>query len=224
MRLLVAEHDMSFQTFLRDRLREKCFAVDTAADGVQASRLARDNAYDLILLGHTLPEKCGQTVCREIRTHGRHVPIIMMSERAELSYKLESFSAGVDDLITKPFYFEELHARIAAILRRPREQKNSVLTCGDLSLDRLSQKVFRGKTRLYLTRKEFALLEILLHNVGTVVSRANLFEHVWESGVDILSHTIETHMLNLRKKVDSAGKRHLIHSVSGRGYTVDRRK
>ncbi len=224
MRLLVVENDMSFQRFLKTRLEEKCFAVDTAADYPRAVSLAEKNTYDLIVLEDSLPEITGQDLCREIRERGRHAPIILISNTSTLEHKLESYMAGVDDFVPKPFYFEELLARIVAILRRPRDLSATILSFGDLSLNMGGQTVRRGQRSVYLTRKEFALLELLMRNAGNVISRGELLEHVWDSGVDIFSRTIETHMLNLRRKINHPGTPQLIHSVSGRGYKIDSEK
>ena len=215
---------MSFQRFLKTRLEEKCFAVDTASDSSRAAHLAEKNTYDLIILEDSLPETSGHALCREIRERGRHAPIILISGTSTLEHKLESYMAGVDDFVPKPFYFEELFARIIAILRRPQTRAANHLFFEDLSLNMSSQTVRRGERSVYLTRKEFALLEILMRNARSVISRGELLEHVWDGGVDIFSRTIETHMLNLRRKINHPGTPQLIHSLSGRGYKIDSEK
>ncbi len=224
MRILIIEDNPDFQKFLKTRLEEKCFAVDTAGDGADAVRLAEENSYDLIVLEDSLPETSGHMLCREIRERGRHAPIILISATSTLEHKLESYMAGVDDFVPKPFYFEELLARIIAILRRPQARHASTLSFADLTLDMGSQAVRRGASSVYLTRKEFAMLELLMKHAGSVISKSELLEHVWDGGVDIFSRTIETHMFNLKRKVDRAGQCRLIHSVSGRGYKLDRAK
>ena len=220
MRLLIAEHDRSFKEFLHRRLEEKCFAVDSVGDAEHLIELACQNPYDLIVLDHSLEDR-GHSLCHEIRGRGCKTPVILLSGTCTLEHKLDSFMAGIDDFMPKPLYFEELLARITAILRRPQTQHTAVLTYRDLMLDIGRQQVSRGKESMYLTRKEFALLEILMRNPGKVLSRGELLEHVWDGGVDVFSRTIETHMLNLRRKIDRPGTSRLIHSLSGRGYKLD---
>ncbi|MEI8130613.1 MAG: response regulator transcription factor [bacterium] len=221
MRLLVAENDTSFQLFLKRRLEEKCFAVDVASDAPSATELAEINPYDLIVLDNSLPGQAGHTLCHYMRMNGCQTPVILLSNMCSLEHKLKSFTAGVDDFIMKPFYFEELHARINAILRRPKIRTFPVLTYHDITLNVETQKVTRGRDALRLTRKEFAILELLLRNVGRVVPRGELLEHVWDTRADAFSRTIETHILNLRNKLNASGKRNLIHCLSGRGYKID---
>lgn len=221
MRVLVVDDDIDTQSFLQQRLEEKCFAVDTASDGERALYMARINEYDLILLDYLLPYKNGFEFCSTLRKEDNSTPIIMISGTTDVPHKVSGFRNGIDDYITKPFYFEELLARIQAVLRRPRTQQNTTLSIADLALDTDAQKVRRGKEEIYLTRKEFSLLEYLLRHAGSVVSRGTIMEHVWDSSLDPFSNTIETHILNLRKKIDRNVKQKLIHSVPGRGYKID---
>lgn len=225
MRILIIEDDRDTLEFLQERLQEKCFAVDTAQDGVTAIRLAKSNDYDLILLDYSLPEKNGFSVCREIRSQAhrdrRSVPIIMISVTADTEYKVTGLDLGADDYMAKPFFFDELFARIQAILRRPNIHREHVFKLDDLLLDSNKQKVTRGTRSIYLTKKEFSLLEYLMRNKGAVVSRGAITEHVWDMNVDPFSNTIEMHILNLRKKLDLPRKKTLIHSVPGRGYKID---
>ncbi len=224
MRLLIAENDASFQLFLKRRLEEKCFAVDVASDASSATELAESNPYDLIVLDNSLPGQMGHNLCQYIRMNGCQTPVILLSNMCSLEHKLKSFTAGIDDFLMKPFYFEELHARITAILRRPKARILPILTYHDITLNMETQKVTRGNGVVYLTRKEFAILEILLQNIGYVVTRGELLEHVWDTRVDAFSRTIETHILNLRNKLNVHGKRNLIHCLSGRGYKIDTNK
>jgi DNA-binding response OmpR family regulator len=220
MRLLIVEDNVGFQTFLRLHLEEKCFAVDTASTGEEGAKLAEKNRYDLVVLDRTLPDGDGCTLCRELREAGCLVPIIMTSDKNTLEHKMDCFASGADDYLAKPFYFEELVARIFAILRRPISQALPLITFADLSLDRDRQSAVRGKTKVLLTRKQFAVLELLLKNAGRVVSRTEIMEAVWDGGGDIFSRTIETHIFNLRKKINLPKRRPLIHSVPGRGYLL----
>ena len=148
----------------------------------------------------------------------------MISGTSDVLHKVDGLNNGIDDYIVKPFFFEELLARINAILRRSPSSHNAVLQFDNLSLDTNTQKVTRGGVSIYLTRKEFALLEYLLKNAGTVVTRGAIMEHVWDTKLDLFSNTIETHILNLRKKIDIPRYKKLIHNVAGRGYKLDTKK
>lgn len=221
MRILIAEDDINVSEFLKSRLQEKCFAADIASDGTAALYQAKTNGYDLILLDYDLPIKNGYEICNDLRQNNIHTPIIMISATTEVPHKIDGFALGIDDYVTKPFFFNELLARIHAILRRPKTQSESILCIDDLSLDTVKQKVMRGTKSIYLTRKEFSLLEYLMRNTGNVISRSTLMEHIWDVNADPFSNTIETHILNLRKKIDRPSPHKLIHSVPGRGYKID---
>ncbi len=221
MRILVIEDEKDSQDYLRDRLREKSFAVDIADTGTRGIYLAKTNEYDLILLDYALPEKNGFTVCEDLRTSCIHTPIIMMSVSDASTYKVRGLNIGADDYVSKPFSFEELHARMQAILRRPQGIQSSLLTIDDLVLDSAKQIVTRDGKSIYLTRKEFSLLEYMLKHKSVVVSRGQIMEHIWDLDLDPFSNTIETHILNLRRKIEAPSKTKLIHSVPGRGYKID---
>ena len=228
MRILVVDDDADIRLFLKNRLLEKGFAVDSAEDGEQGSFLARINDYDLIILDYTMPKKNGFDVCVDIRnqenTFRAHTPIIMLSVIDEVPIKVEGLHLGADDYVTKPFFFNELYARIIAIIRRPRVREHSEITIDDLCIDIDRQEVTRADRSIYLTRKEFSLLEYLARNRGQVLSRGNISEHVWDMNLDPFSNTIETHILNLRKKIEPIGTKKLIHSVPGRGYKIDEKR
>lgn len=224
MRILLVEDDDDARAFLQSRLEEKCFAVDAVSTGERALKEARLNEYDLILLDYSLPEKNGFEVCETLREEHNTTPIIIISATHEVPHKVKGFMVGIDDYVTKPFFFEELYARIHAILRRPKAQEPTILTIDNLTLNTLKQEVTRGKISIYLTRKEFSLLEYLLKHQGIVVSRGAIMEHIWDVSLDPFSNTIETHILNLRKKIDQTPHKKLIYSVPGRGYKIDMRK
>lgn len=228
MKILIIEDDKDTAEYIAERLLEKCLAVDIAYDGTKGIHMAKTNDYDLILLDHALPKKDGTTVAGEIRNLAvasrRNTPIIMISVISELDHKVSALELGIDDYVTKPFFFDELYARIQAILRRPRDISSHILQFDDLAVDVTTQKVTRGNTSVYLTKKEFSLLEYLIRNKGSVVSRGSITEHVWDMNIDPVSNTIEMHILNLRKKLESSRKRRIIHSVPGRGYKLDREK
>jgi DNA-binding response OmpR family regulator len=149
-------------------------------------------------------------------------PILILSARSETTTKIELLDAGADDYLSKPFSLQELIARVRALLRRPRRMETTVLSIDDLILDTQRHAVKRGKTEVALTRKEFALLEYLMKNEDSTVSRGMLMEHVWSTSMDPFSNTIESHILSLRKKLNVGTKRRLIHTVSGVGYRLGR--
>lgn len=220
MRLLIVEDDTSLMEQLKKNLEAQAFAVDVAVDGENGSYMARINDYDIIILDDSLPKKNTTEVCREIRNANKTTPIIVVSETTNVQKKISLLREGADDHLIKPFSFEELLARIQAILRRPTLRYKPILDIDVVKLDCHSQQVTRGEKRVYLTRKEFALLEYLMRNKGRVVSRGMIMEHVWNDETDPFSNTIESHILNLRKKIDSKRKP-LIHNVPGRGYKID---
>lgn len=220
MRVLVVEDERKIREFLKDSLEAECYAVDAVDDGEQGSRLARINDYDLVILDNILPKKLGLEVCRDIRAHGKTMPILIVSVKNDTVNKVDLLDAGADDYLTKPFALPELLARVRALLRRPQATLEEVLTAGDLTLDGRTGSVTRGDRDITLTRKEFMLLQYLLQNKGTILSRGMILEHVWDMSVDIFSNTIEAHILSLRKKLSDTGTGKLIHTVSGRGYKL----
>jgi DNA-binding response OmpR family regulator len=221
MRILVVDDDKDIREFLKKNLETECFAVDTAGDGEEGSYLARVNEYDLILLDNIMPKKSGLQVCTDIRSSGKHSPILILSVETNVDDKVNFLNAGADDYLSKPFSYKELRSRIRALLRRPAEVKSSKLRVDNLVLDTLNQTAKRGDRSIYLTRKEYALVEYLMRNSGIVLSRGDLLDHVWGEEVDPFSNTIEAHILNLRKKIDRNTKSKLIQTIPGRGYKID---
>lgn len=221
MRALIIEDEEAVRQMLAENLRSQCFAVDTASDGIEGSYLARTNTYDIIILDNMLPEKSGITVCQEIRRVGLTVPILILSALSDTWRKVDLLNSGADDYMIKPFSIDELMARIRALMRRPSQLEGDTLAIDDLTLNTKQQSVKRGGIGIYLTRKEFMLLEYLLRNKGHVLSRGMIMEHVWDMTNDPFSNTIESHILSLRKKVDTRPERKLIYTVSGRGYKID---
>jgi DNA-binding response OmpR family regulator len=224
VRILIIEDEPELQSLLKSNLEDQGFFVDTAEKGDKGSYLGRTNDYDAILLDYLLPEKKGDQICREIREAGKTCPIIIVSVRSAIPDKIELLNMGADDYITKPFSFGELLARIRAVMRRPSNWQDTVLSLDNLTVDPIKYKAIRADKEIKLTRKEFGLLEFLMRNKGAVVSRGAIMEHVWDLNGDIFSNTIETHILNLRKKIDFEGNLKLIHTISGRGYKIDIRK
>lgn len=221
MRALIIDDEQNVRDLLAENLRSQCFAVDTASDGTEGSYLARTNTYDIIILDNMLPEKSGTMVCQEIRKTGHTTPILILSALSDTWRKVDLLNSGADDYMIKPFSFEELMARIRALMRRPNDIEGDVLMIDDLILDTKQQSVKREGKGIYLTRKEFMLLEYLMRNLGNVLSRGMIMEHVWDMTSDPFSNTIESHILSLRKKVDTNPDKKLIYTVPGRGYKID---
>jgi len=221
MRVLIIEDEKEISSILKIGLEAECFVVDMAKNGEQGFYLATTNDYDLIILDNMLPKKDGKSVCEDIRKDGRTMPIIMLSVKSEAMTKVDLLNAGADDYLTKPFSLQELLARVRALLRRPQKIESEIMTLDDLFVDTKRHIIKRGEVEMYLTRKEFILLEYLMRNRGVVLSRGMIMEHVWDMNADPFSNTVESHILNLRRKVDTKGKKRLIHTVPGRGYKID---
>lgn len=225
MRVLIIENDKDILYYIKQRLEEKCCAVDAVDNGQHALHMAKSNSYDIIISEYNLPNRDGFYICREVRKYDHdyrsQVPMIMTTEDTDIYHVIESLNCGFDDCIKKPFLFDELYARMQALLRRPHLASKNVLCIDNLVLNTQTQRVVRGDKSIYLTKKEFSLLELLLQNKGCVVSRNTISEKVWDVHSDALSNTIEMHVLNLRRKIDTPEHRPLIYNMPGRGYKID---
>ncbi|MDO8525225.1 MAG: response regulator transcription factor [Candidatus Omnitrophota bacterium] len=222
MRILVIEDEKKIADFIKRGLKEEGYAVDTAGDGENGLFLARTNDYDLILLDLMLPKIDGVEVCKRLKAGDKvAAPIIMLTAKDAIKDKVTGLDAGADDYLTKPFAFEELLARIRAILRKKAEQAQAVkLEVDDLALDLATHKVTRSGKEIEMTSKEFALLEYLMRNAGKVVTRTMISEHVWDIDFDTFTNVIDVYINYLRNKIDSGSKKKLIQTVRGRGYII----
>ena len=221
MKVLIVEDDPNLAQVIKKSLIAKEYTVDLAVDGSEGSFLGKSYDYDVIMLDYSLPKKNGLDVCKEIRGVGRTTPIIFLSIIDSLEIKVAALNHGADDYLVKPFELEELHARLEALHRRPQiKPPETTLNVGDIVMNLEKRTVTRGGITINLTRKEFGVLEYLIRHQGTMVSRVLIMEHVWTADSDILSNTIETHMRNIRKKLNIAGKPDLISTVTGRGYMI----
>jgi two-component system OmpR family response regulator len=221
MKILVVEDDPAIADILRGGLVSDAHTVDVAMDGKDGSFLGRTYDYDAIIMDHALPGKNGITVCKEIRSIGKTAPIIFLSITGDTDNKVAALESGADDYMTKPFSMSELRSRLRAVARRNPVMIQEELRIHDLVLDPGRHSATRGEKHIHLTKKEFALLEYMMRNKGAVLSRTTLMEHVWTADSDPFSNTVEAHMRNLRKKINTGGKRDLIANMPGHGYIMD---
>ncbi|HET6471134.1 MAG TPA: response regulator transcription factor [Pseudomonadales bacterium] len=220
MRILVIEDDRKAAALLARGLREEGFAVDVAHSARDGDAHAFVATYDVIVLDWLLPDRDGVSLCRALRARRVHTPILLLTACDGLSDRVSGLDAGADDYVTKPFAFEELLARIRALLRRSDMMRPVVLTYADVAMDPISRRVTRAGQDVDLTPKEYAILEVLLRHAGEVVNRARLAERIWEADAIALDNLIDVHISNLRRKVDAGQDRPLIHTIRGRGFRL----
>ncbi len=221
MRLLIVEDDKKVGAFLERGLKEENYAVDVCRNGADALYLAQVYPYDVIILDIMLPGKDGFSVCRELRDSNVLTPIIMLTAKDTLDDKVQGLTVGADDYLTKPFSFEELLARIRALLRRSQDYKTKALHVGDLEMDPVRRLVTRGGQKIALTGKEYALLEYLMRNQGRVLSQSMIIEHVWDMDYEGASNIVNVYINHLRRKIDKDHPVKLIKTVRGHGYQID---
>ena len=226
-RLLLVEDDQRLSDFVSRGLRAEGYSVEVVATGREGLLLAEDGGFNLIILDIGLPDINGQQIVERLRSDGRMMPILMLTARDALSDKVLGLRAGADDYMTKPFSFEELLARIGALLRRTEmdyQVDSTELKILDLVLDRESHDVRRGGKLIELTAKEFNLLEFFLQSKGKVLSRTRILEYVWGYSNDPLTNVVDVYIRQLRKKVDDGHRVKLIKTVRGFGYKLDETK
>ncbi|MDH4043296.1 MAG: response regulator transcription factor [Gemmatimonadota bacterium] len=221
MRILVVEDDRKVAGFIEMGLREEGYAVDLARDGDEAIVLAHVNDYDAILLDLMLPKKNGLQVAAELRREGRTTPILMLTARDATEDVVRGLDAGADDYLTKPFKFDELLARLRALVRRGGATRVERITAGPLELDRLKHQAYVGGKALDLTPREFQLLEHFMMHKDDVVRRTELLEKVWDMHFDPESNVVDVHVGNLRRKLREAGYDGLIRTVRGVGFRLN---
>ena len=222
MRILVVDDEAALVKQLRTMLAAERYLVDTATDGEAALDRLADNPADLVILDIMLPKLDGLAVLRHMRAGGMATPVLMLSARGAVEDKIAGLDLGADDYLAKPFSPAELMARVRALLRRGGDQKDSLLTAGDLELDAKTREVRKAGQVLALTAREFAILEFLLYNKNRAVSRFSLAEHVWGDAFDpfSMSNFMDVHIKNLRKKIDAPGAPSLIRTLRGQGYIL----
>lgn len=220
MRMLVIEDDEKTLRLLKQGFSEHGFVVDGCSDGIDGLEAAVSQEYDLIILDGMLPRKDGWDVLEQLRRTDGNTPVLMLSARDAVEYRVKGLTIGADDYVVKPFAFSELIARVHSILKRRRDSLPSTLTFEDLALDPKRFDVARAGQKIELTLKEFLLLELLLRHQDDVLSRAYIAEQVWDMSFDCDSNVVEVNIRRLRSKIDDPFARKLIHTVRGRGYVV----
>lgn len=222
MRILVVDDEHKIANAIKKGLEQEAYSVDVSYSGLNAYDLAATEEYDLIILDLMLPEMDGFEICEKLRAKNIHTPILMLTARSDLDDKVKGLNTGADDYITKPFAFEELLARVRALLRRPQTSINNQLTCDDLVLNTNTFEVSRGGEKINLSRKEFSLLEYLLRNKDKTLTKDQISSHVWDYDSNILPNTVEQTVRYLRNKIDSPffKKKQLIQTIRGFGYKI----
>lgn len=221
MRILLIEDEHKLANAIKRALELQKYAVDVAYDGEEGLSLAiGEEAYDLIISDIMLPGIDGIELCKKVRQEGIHTPILMLTAKGLIQDKVAGLDGGADDYMVKPFSFDELFARVRALVRRPKGERDPVLIIADLSLDPVHFKVSRAGKQIKLSTREFSLLEYLMRNQNKVVSKEQLIAHVWDYDADVLPGTVEVHIKNIRDKIDKPFNGNLIHTVRGFGYEM----
>jgi DNA-binding response OmpR family regulator len=216
-RILVVEDEANIAEYLVIGLREEGFTVEHAADGDSAWHRLQTKSWDLVVLDWGLPGQDGLAILRRLRERDRLTPVLFLTARDQVQDRVVGLDNGADDYLCKPFDFEELLARVRALIRRRLSHADTLIIHGDIAIDLTSQRAERAGRALDLTSKELSLLIFFLSNPDTLLTRARIYEHVWDEPYDGLSNTLEMHVVELRRKLESLGPR-VIHTLRGRGY------
>ena len=217
LKLLIVEDELSLQKALVKGFQKTGYTVDAADDGEKALELYYSNQYNLVVLDLNLPKMDGLDVLDEIRNENKEIPILILSARSEVSDKITGLDMGANDYLAKPFHFNELEARVRALLRRNFKTAPTTIICGDIRLDTALKKAFWSDVEVPLTKKEYGIFEYLMLNKGRVVSGEELIEAVWESESDIFTNAFKVHINAMRKKLPED----LIKNIKGQGYYVE---
>lgn len=222
MRILIIEDEHKIAQALKKALEQDSYAVDISFDGDDGYAMATTEPYDLAIIDRMIPGKYnGIDIVKAMRDAKIHTPVIILTAKGTVADRTAGLDSGADDYLVKPFALEELLARMRALLRRPTEVQQVILTAGDLSLNTVTFEVKRGNTPISLTSKEFALLEFLMRNQGRPNNKTSIISHVWDYNADVLLNTVEVYIKYLRQKIDDPfdGPK-LIHTARGFGYSV----
>jgi two-component system OmpR family response regulator len=220
MHVLVVEDEIRTAALLRRGLSEAGYSVDVAVDGPEAVWRASEFSYDAVVLDVMLPGYDGVEVCRRLRGLGRWAPVLMLTARGDLAARVRGLDSGADDYLAKPFSFDELFARLRALIRRGAPERPALMQCGDLRLDPASRRVWRGEAELVLSPKEFALLELFLRHPGQVLTRTRILEHVWDYSYQGVSNVVDQYVGYLRRKMDRPFGLTQLETVRGVGYRL----
>lgn len=222
MRILIVEDDHKIAGALKKGLEQESYAVDVSFDGEDGLGFALTVNYDLIILDRMLPGSVdGLIICEKMREQNIHTPVIILTAKDKVRDRVEGLNRGADDYLIKPFAFEELLARVRALLRRPSESFNNILKVDDLTLDLVKFEVKRQDKKINLSKKEFSLLEYLIRNKNRIIDKNTIIGHVWDFDADILPNTVEVYIGYLRKKIDKPFKgSNLLKTIHGFGYQI----
>ena len=220
MRILVVEDERKIASFIRLGLSEQGFDVEVCSNGTDAHDFIQTRTYDAIVMDIMLPGRDGLSILRAMREKGDVTPVILVTARSGLNERIDGLNIGADDYLTKPFYIEELIARLHAITRRSKEALSGMLVVGELKMDLMRHKVLKGVTEIELTAREFSLLELLMRSPGRVYTRTQLLEHVWGYDFDPETNLVDVNIRRLRKKIDDDAEHPLIETARGIGYRV----
>ncbi len=220
MRVLIIEDDMSLNRIISKHLKEEGYAVDSCFDGEDGLAYIEAMRYDCVILDWMLPKRDGISVLKECRENGCTSPVLMLTARDSVMDRVSGLDTGADDYLVKPFAFDELMARIRAIMRRKEENKQTVFTLSDLTMDTTTHIVVRAGRKITLTSKEYALLEYFLRNQGIVLTRSQISDHVWNYDFDYDSNVVDVYVRYLRNKIDRGFDTPLLHTVRGFGYVL----
>ena len=222
MKILIVEDEVKIGNSIKKGLEQELFVVDVANDGTTGLDLALSEKYDLIILDRLLPGIDGVEICKKLRLEKNTVPILLLTAKGQVSDRVEGLNSGADDYLVKPFAFEELLARVKALLRRPQNRASNILKVSDLTLDTTSFEVKRENKSINLSQKEFIFLKYLMRHKDKIVTKDEIMSNVWDYDSDILSNTIEVYVKHLREKIDKPfkDKAPLIKTVRGFGYKI----
>ena len=225
MKLLLIEDDNATADYVRQGLIELGHACDHSETGIDGLTAALTNSYDAIILDRSLPQLDGLSVLQALRAEGRIVPVLILSALGQVDDRIRGLDSGADDYLPKPFSFQELIARLSAIIRRSEGVASTTVVrqVADLELDLLARSARRGDRNIELFAKEFQILDYLVRHAGQVVTRTMMLEAVWDYGFDTGTNVIDVHISRLRSKIDQPGERPLLHTVRGAGYRLDAR-
>jgi DNA-binding response OmpR family regulator len=220
MKVLLVEDDRKILSFVKKGLKEQGFLVDACENGDDGYELASGQPYDVVVLDIMLPGRDGLSILRALREEKNAVPVILLTARSALQERVEGLNLGADDYLSKPFYMEELLARIQAVSRRAAGEPMSLMRVGDLVVNLITREVTAGKEKVELTSREFSLLELLMRSPGRVFTRTQILEHVWGYDFDPQTNVVDVYVRRLRSKVDLRPDAPLIETVRGVGYRM----